>query len=164
MSTVPTYSELKFSLSVSSVPRRILIVDDEPAILFAYQKLLQRQKFIVDTCGDLTTAQNLIDANSYYALIADLRLTGSESYEGVEVLRYIRRRQPETKTIVISGFGNEDIKKHLHELGTSYYFDKPVRPAQIMEILMSAQLLHDTESDDYDFSMFFSELSEAECL
>jgi DNA-binding NtrC family response regulator len=143
---------------------RILVVDDEPAILFAYRKLIEAEGFGIDVCDGLGDALQLINSCYYFAVITDIRLSGSENTEGIELLRAVRQRQPDSKVIVVTGFGTSSLEQNIQELGASHYFEKPVKPAAIMALLRS---LHDSAveaSDDFDFELLLPEMSEAEYL
>lgn len=138
---------------------RVLVVDDEPAILFAYMKLLQSEGFHVDACEDLNEALRLVHTGSYCAVITDIRLSGSENSDGIHLLREVRRHQPEARTIVITGFGNSDVERMLKELGASHYFEKPVQPSLIMKLLKAVHIVPDESTDPYTIGECVPELS-----
>jgi DNA-binding NtrC family response regulator len=131
----PAFSNVK----TSSSPGRILVVDDEPAVLFAYQKLIQAEGFDVDACEGLLEALILLGTFSYSAVITDIRLSGSENTGGMQVLDATRRQQPHAKIIVVTGFGSNDVERSILALGSSYYFEKPVKPSLIMELLKASE-------------------------
>ena len=130
---LPSHSRLPSGNS--SVALRILVVDDEPAILFAYRKLLEKDGMTVDTSANLEDAIRHIRAHSYLAVIADMRLAGSDNRDGLEILRVIRKERPGTHTILATGFGDSEIEKLARALGVSYYFKKPVAPSDILKAL-----------------------------
>lgn len=115
--------------------RRILIVDDEPAILFAYRKLLEREDIVVDTSESLVEALEMISTHTYFAVIADMRLAGTDNADGMQVLRSIQNIQSDAKVILITGYGNKDIEQTALDLGAAYYFEKPVIPSAILSAL-----------------------------
>ena len=119
----------------SSEPLRVLVVDDEPAILFAYRKLIEKDGMTVDTSTNLEEAIRHVRARHYLAVIADMRLTGTDNKDGLEILRFIQKERPETKTILATGYGDSEIEKMARVLGVSYYFKKPVQPADILSAL-----------------------------
>jgi CheY-like chemotaxis protein len=137
MGTLLPQQESLFQKSPSS-PGRILVVDDEPAVLFAYQKLIQAEGYEVDACEGLHEALVFLDTCSYIAVITDIRLSGSENTGGMQVLHATRRQQPHAKIIVVTGFGSNDVEQSIKSLGSSYYFEKPVKPSLIMELLKSS--------------------------
>lgn len=125
---------------------RILIVDDEPAILFAYRKLIEREKIEVDVCETHHEALVLIKSRTYFAVIADMRLVGTDNMDGLKIVCAMKELQPDSKIILVTGYGNKEIEQKAFEMGASYYFEKPVMPAAIMEALKS--LGHHTLSQE----------------
>jgi DNA-binding NtrC family response regulator len=114
---------------------RILVVDDEPAILFAYRKLIEKDGLVVDISSSLEDAIRLLGIHRYLAVIADLRLAGTDNGDGLEILRFIQQERPGTKSIMATGFGDSEIEKTARALGVSYYFKKPVQPSDILNAL-----------------------------
>jgi len=126
---------------------RVLVVDDEPSILFAYQKLLGAEGFTVDACGELEAALHFTNSCSYFAVITDIRLSGSGNSDGVVLLRAVRAQQPLAKTVVVTGYGTSELERTIKDLGTTHYFEKPVRPALILEILNAVKSVPEQQSD-----------------
>ena len=114
---------------------RILIVDDEVATLFAYKKLIEREGIGVDVCESLDEAIERIKTHPYYAIIADLRLAGTDNTDGLEILRTVREGRMDTKVIIVTGYGNREIEQKALAMGAAYYFEKPVLPSAIMKVL-----------------------------
>ena len=121
----------------SPAAQRVLIVDDEPAILFAYRKLIEKEGLGVDISTCLETALSYIGSCRYLAVIADMRLTGSDNEDGLEFLRVLRLACPATRTIIATGNGSVEMEAAARALGVTYYFEKPVQPAVIMSALKS---------------------------
>lgn len=118
---------------------RILVVDDEQAVLFAYRKLIEKDGMSVDISANFEDAVRQIRARRYLAVIADMRLAGTDNGDGLEILRIVRAERPETKTILATGYGDSEIEKTARALGVSYYFNKPVPPADILGALREFQ-------------------------
>jgi DNA-binding NtrC family response regulator len=115
----------------------LLLVDDEPAILMAFKKLLQNPEISVDTAENIEYAKELLDERAYDAVIADLRLSGFAGEEGLEIIRYVKERHPETQIILITAYGNQDVMKNAYNLGAAFYFEKPVSANIIKKALKS---------------------------
>ncbi len=113
---------------------RILIVDDEPAILFAYQKLIERAGYVVDLCDSLEQSVTLLKERSYLVVIADMRFGGTDNEDGMKILNFIREKRPDTGIIMISGCGDNNVK-HANNPWVSFYFEKPVQPVEILKAL-----------------------------
>ena len=134
--TTETLHPIIFAEAVKPFPiGRILIVDDDVATLFAYKKLIEREGIGVDVCESLDEAIELIKSHPYYAIVADLRLAGTDNMDGLEVLRTVRERRMDTKVIIVTGYGNKEIEQKALDMGASYYFEKPVLPSAILKAL-----------------------------
>jgi DNA-binding NtrC family response regulator len=140
MSPIFPLTKLHLQTGDSSGTHRILIVDDEPAVLFAYRKLIEKDGMVVDVSANLEDAITSIRNHTYLAVIADLRLAGTDNTDGLEILRFIQIERPYTKTILATGFGDTEIEKKARALGASYYFKKPVSPSEIMKALREFHL------------------------
>ena len=115
--------------------KRILVVDDEEAMLFGFTRVLQSPALDIDTAQSLDEAKKLIQNKKYHVIIADLRLTNSTEMEGLEIIRFTKEEQPECKLIVLTAYGEKDTKEKVHALGADFYFEKPVSPKNIKEII-----------------------------
>lgn len=104
-----------------SVPgTRVLVVDDEPAILRAVQTNLGRHGFRVETAA---TAQEAIEHSLGRPDLILLDL-GLPDADGLDVIRSIRE-QADTPIIVLSARGSEREKVRALDLGADDYLTKP---------------------------------------
>jgi DNA-binding NtrC family response regulator len=106
--------------------KRILIVDDEPALLIAFKGMLESESVLVDTAETMGSAENLLKKNQFDVVIVDLRLTGVMGEEGLEIIKYVKEYKPETHVILITGYGSPDVMEKAKQLGAAFYFEKPV--------------------------------------
>ena len=120
--------------------RRILIVDDEQALLIALKKLLQDSKVHVDTAETMKEALAHINESSYEVIIADIRLSGILNQEGLEILRYVKENKPGTRVMLMTGYGSPDVMEHAFDLGADYYFEKPVSIRVLKDALKSIEV------------------------
>ena len=118
--------------------RRILLVDDESAVLFAYKKVLQRHELVVDASSTKEETLELLKKYRYDVAILDLRLGGENSEEGFELISHIKSKSPDTSIIMITAFGNQEIREQAFSLGADSYFEKPVSTNIIREALRNA--------------------------
>jgi len=105
---------------VSAAGARILVVDDEPAIVRAVRANLDRHGFRVDTA---TTAQ---EAMEHAQMRPDLILLdlGLPDGDGLELIRLVRETST-TPIIVLSARGAERDKVRALDLGADDYLTKP---------------------------------------
>jgi len=106
--------------------KRILIVDDEPAILMALSHLLSNEETLVITSSKIEEAEEALDRFKFDLVIADIRLSGIEGIEGLELLSYIRRISPETKVIIMTAYGSDEMKDSAYQRGAYHYYEKPI--------------------------------------
>ncbi len=106
--------------------KRLLVVDDEVAFLIALRKLLSEPGIEVDTAETMEDSMGLLENNEYDAVIADIRLTGVQRREGIQILDYVKKTHKATKVIMMTGFGSPDVMQEAYSLGADFYFEKPV--------------------------------------
>lgn len=117
--------------------QRILIVDDETAILLAFKKLLQTKDIAVDTAETMGEAETYLKKNYYDAAIVDLRLTGVTGEEGLEIIKYVKEYHPQTHVILVTGYGSPKVMERAQALGAAFYFEKPVSGDTLRNALKS---------------------------
>lgn len=112
---------------------RLLVVDDEPAILFALADYLARSGYAVDRARSRTEAEGLLVAASYDLVVVDLRLGVSEPRGGLAVLRRLREHQPGTRAILLTAYGSAEVEAELAAFGAVRLLSKPQPLARLAE-------------------------------
>jgi two-component system response regulator (stage 0 sporulation protein F) len=115
--------------------RRMLIVDDDKFMLNAYKRLFKFAGIEVDTAKSMEKALTLIKKKAYRAMVTDLCLTDKTGKEGFELLQAMKNVNRETKLILITAYGENRIREKAEELGIDYYFEKPLRLDNLINIL-----------------------------
>ncbi|HEV7506547.1 MAG TPA: response regulator [Thermoanaerobaculia bacterium] len=113
------------------LPPRLLVVDDEAAILFAMADYLSRNGYEVDRASSREQAGRLLAAGSYALIVIDLRLGPHEPWGGLDLLRGLRGRQAETPAILLTAYGSAEVEAELGGLGAVRLLSKPLPLAQI---------------------------------
>lgn len=83
-------------------PRQVLIVDDEENIRKFLAKSLQREKFEVRVAGNGAEAFHQFEKERPDLVVLDVRLPDTN---GIEILRNLRRRDPDLPIIIVTAFG-----------------------------------------------------------
>jgi DNA-binding NtrC family response regulator len=117
--------------------KHVLLVDDESAILMAFKKLLQGPGVEIDTADTMESAQSALNAREYDAVIADLRLGDTGGEEGLEILRFVKKQNPATPTILITAYGNPEVMEKTFKLGADLYLEKPVSSNTLRDALQN---------------------------
>lgn len=82
------------------MPKRILLVDDEPSIRFVLGAVLEHAGYAVDSAEDGFAALRKLQSAMPDLVITDLRMP---NMNGFELLSVLRTRFPQLPTIAISG-------------------------------------------------------------
>jgi DNA-binding NtrC family response regulator len=116
---------------------RILIVEDDPFLLEQLGWAL-KGKFAVSSARDATQGRALCEAQPDLYLF-DMRLPPSgQVEEGLELLRHVRRRDPDATVVMMSGEGERRDALKAIALGAFDFFQKPIDTAELLVILERA--------------------------
>jgi DNA-binding NtrC family response regulator len=120
--------------------KRLLIVDDEPAVLHALRRLLQRQfkplQLGVEVCADPLQALRRLQQARFDVLISDHRMP---RLDGVALLARARELDPRTVRMMLSAaadFGT--VLAAVNLAGVFRYIPKPWNEAQLLADLHAA--------------------------
>ncbi|HSP15598.1 MAG TPA: response regulator [Thermoanaerobaculia bacterium] len=119
---------------------RILIVEDDPTLLFALQDYLDHSGYVVDTASELAEAYAMLMNMPYDVVITDMRLTPVRSSEGLDVIEFIRERSMMTRVVVLTGHATSMAEREARRLGVDRFIRKPV-PLSVVADAVS-QLIH----------------------
>src|SRR5438045_9209051 len=88
----------------SASQARVLIVDDDPALLQALPEALhlRMSDVRIETADSAAAALARIDASEYEAIVTDIKMPGMD---GLALLAEIRARRPDTPTLMITDHG-----------------------------------------------------------
>jgi two-component system, OmpR family, KDP operon response regulator KdpE len=114
--------------ALQSTGARILVVDDEPAVVHAVTVNLRKHNFRVESAS---TGQGAL--STYMRIHPDLVLLdlGLPDMEGLEVIRLLRARA-NTPIVVLSVREAEQDKVAALELGADDYVTKPFGPSELL--------------------------------
>ncbi len=117
--------------------KKVMIVDDEQSILLSLSHVLKTEGVEVITCNEIEQAEAALDNTHFDLVIADIRMSGVNGIEGLELLSYIKDRF-NSKVIIMTGYGNDDIKNEAYRRGAFHYFQKPVAISELLQQVLSA--------------------------
>lgn len=119
---------------MESARERILIVDDDAALLKVMDSYLSRLGYRVDACGSAAEAWELVKADSggYAGALVDLNMPGMR---GDELARRILAHNSSIRLVVVSGYpGGLDGVETLDGQRISF-LHKPFAPKELAEAL-----------------------------
>ena len=117
--------------------RSVLIVDDEEAILFAFKDVLSGPWLSIDTAQSIEEVRKFLLSTYYNGAVIDLRLGGSNGFEGFEAIRMVKERNPRCKVILLTAYAQPGIRERALTEGADFFIEKPVSPEDIKNVFMS---------------------------
>ena len=114
---------------------RILIVDDDEAMLFAFRKLCAASCVETDTADTLESALELISREKYDVVISDLNLTGAHGQQGFEIVRAAKRNNPLIRTYIWTAYADKILRDKVAKYGIDGYLTKPVTFTTLLSII-----------------------------
>lgn len=107
---------------------KILIVEDEPSLCEMMERLLCRERYVVETAADYASALRKIEDYAYDCVLLDVMLPDGNGLRLLARLRELRRATP---VIVVSARDSLDDKVEGLELGADDYLPKPFHLAEL---------------------------------
>ena len=118
---------------------KILVVDDDPGTLNAVKVGLLSKGHEVLIAGSGEEALKIIKAKQANAEPLDLLLTDLRmpKMNGLKLIREARKIMPDIKAILMTAYGDDNVKRKTRALGLCGYMDKPFRPEALIEMIMT---------------------------
>jgi DNA-binding response OmpR family regulator len=113
----------------------MLVVDDEETIRNAVREYFESRGYFVDCATELEEAQALLVHRDYAIVLADLRLTGANGNEGLQLVVDIRERRPVTRIVLMTAYGSSAVENAAGAAGVDCVIHKPQRLAEIARIV-----------------------------
>jgi DNA-binding response OmpR family regulator len=110
------------------VSKNILVIDDEVAVNNNIRKILAKKGYHVDQAVTKNEALAKIQAKSYKLVLLDLKIP---EVRGLELLKAVRDKNPETKVIIITGYASIETAVESARMGAFDYLPKPFTPNEI---------------------------------
>lgn len=102
---------------------RILVIDDEPAIVMLLKRILVGAGHEILTAGDGDSGLRLAGSEAVDLILSDLSMPGNPS--GLQLLAAIRAACPTCPLAVVSGYSNQDCMDDCRALGIRDFLPKP---------------------------------------
>jgi len=118
----------------SRLPRRVLVVDDSSTVRAVIRKVFQASRYKLEA-EDAQEGQAAIDRakqQRFDLVFLDCHMPG---IDGFETLAEIKRAQPDTKVVMITGMRDVRIEDRARTEGASDFIYKPFFPKDIDAVL-----------------------------
>jgi YesN/AraC family two-component response regulator len=114
--------------------KTILIIDDEESVLYVLRNSLLKigHEYRILTATDGKNALKYLEKYQVDLVITDYRMSGMN---GLELIETIANVQPDTRMILITAFGTEEIEAEAQRHNVAAYLKKPLDLNQFRQIV-----------------------------
>jgi DNA-binding response OmpR family regulator len=119
--------------------KKILIVDDEDELRQVVREVLEMNDYAVDEASNGDSAIAKLGSAFYHVVLLDINLPG---HSGYEVLRFAKRKSPQTKVIMLTGVVGLDAAIRSASSGADDYVAKPFDVQYLLQSIRTVLTNH----------------------
>ena len=123
---------------VAAMPgdRSLLIVEDDKSFLQRLARAMEVRGFAVTTAESVADGLTQLETTSPAFAVVDMRL---EDGNGLDVISALKRRRPDARAIILTGYGNNATAVNAVKLGAVDYLSKPVDADDVVAALLALE-------------------------
>jgi len=144
---------------------KILIVDDERSIRNALKEILEYEKYKIDLAEDGEQAMAMFQDKEYDAVLSDIKMPKKD---GIELLKEIKKQNPEQTVIMITGHGDVETAVEALKIGAYDFIQKPLDLNRLLLTIKNAldnkNLVQETKILKKKVSKKYQMIGESEAL
>jgi two-component system response regulator RegA len=114
--------------------RSLLIVEDDKLFLQRLARAMEGRGFTVTTAETVADGLNKVDQIGPSFAVVDMRLGDGN---GLDVISALKRRRPDARAIVLTGYGNIATAVNAVKLGAVDYLAKPADADDVVNALLA---------------------------
>jgi two-component system, response regulator RegA len=114
--------------------RSLLIVEDDKSFLQRLARAMEGRGFTVTTAESVAEGITQLETASPAFAVVDMRL---EDGNGLDVISALKRRRPDARAIILTGYGNIATAVNAVKLGAVDYLSKPVDADDVVAALLA---------------------------
>lgn len=115
---------------------RLMVVDDEPIVCKRLKQIMEKAGHEVAVFSDGRRAIEELEGKPYDIIVTDLKMEG---IDGMTILETAKKKNPETKVIMITGFAEIETAKEAFKKGVFDFISKPVEVETIKQVINRAK-------------------------
>ncbi|MCF8087344.1 MAG: sigma-54 dependent transcriptional regulator [Desulfotignum sp.] len=123
---------------------RLLVVDDDTSMREFLELLLSKENYCVTTAENGKRALKLIGSHTYDLVLVDIRLG---DITGLEVLKQVKQKHPDTVVIMISAYSTTEIAVTAMNEGAYDFVPKPFDNEELRQTIARALDLQTLEQE-----------------
>jgi two-component system response regulator RegA len=114
--------------STAASDMTLLLVDDDKPFLQRLARAMETRGYVVDTAESVAEGLKKVEASPPAFAVVDMRL---DDGSGLDVLELVRRKRPDSRMVVLTGYGNIATAVTAVKLGAVDYLAKPADADEI---------------------------------
>lgn len=114
----------------------LLLVDDDEPFLRRLAKAMEKRGFAVETADSVAAGRAIATARPPAYAVVDLRL---EDGTGLDVVELLRERRPESRIVVLTGYGAIATAVAAVKIGATDYLSKPADATDVTSALLTKE-------------------------
>jgi two-component system response regulator RegA len=114
--------------------RTLLIVEDDKSFLQRLARAMEGRGFVVTTAESVAEGLLQVEKAAPAFAVVDMRLGDGN---GLDVISAMKRRRPEARAIILTGYGNIATAVNAVKLGAVDYLAKPVDADDVVAALLA---------------------------
>jgi two-component system response regulator RegA len=120
----------------SAIPaeRSLLIVEDDKSLLQRLARAMETRGFEVTTAESVADGLLQVERSAPAFAVVDMRLADGN---GLDVISALKRRRPEARAIILTGYGNIATAVNAIKTGAVDYLAKPVDADDVVAALLA---------------------------
>jgi two-component system response regulator RegA len=116
--------------------RTLLIVEDDKSFLQRLARAMEGRGFTVTTAESVADGLIQLETASPAFAVVDMRLGDGN---GLDVISALKRRRPDARAIILTGYGNIATAVNAVKLGAVDYLAKPVDADDVVNALLALE-------------------------
>src|SRR5215212_2795849 len=141
-----------------STPFRVLLVEDDPAIVRLLVKILGTRGMKIMSCSTGAEGLEAVDREEWELCLLD---RGLPDFDGIEICRHIKAdaRFDARQVIMLSAYGSLDDRVEALNLGADDYITKPFHPTELLARVNASRRVVEMQQQLVDMARQLEELS-----
>ncbi|MGZ8300264.1 MAG: ActR/PrrA/RegA family redox response regulator transcription factor [Rhodoplanes sp.] len=122
--------------AVLPTDRSLLIVEDDKSFVARLARALEARGFVVTTAETVADGLDQVEKHTPAFAVVDLRLGDGN---GLDVISALKKRRPDARGIVLTGYGNIATAVTAVKLGAFDYLSKPADADDVVAALLASE-------------------------
>ncbi|MBI3434611.1 MAG: ActR/PrrA/RegA family redox response regulator transcription factor [Proteobacteria bacterium] len=114
--------------------RSLLIVEDDKSFLSRLARAMEGRDFVVTVAESVAEGLQHVERSAPAFAVVDMRLADGT---GLDVISAIKKRRPDARAIVLTGYGNIATAVNAVKLGAVDYLSKPADADDVVNALLA---------------------------